>query len=107
MRAIRRLISLPFQFLGFVFFVGFVAAAIYDMIRAAAFDATRLTRLGELWFELSPGTLNLSQAVVQRYVSPYLWDPVIQTLLTWPAVASLFLLAAAFGLIARLIWRPR
>ncbi len=40
--------------------------------------------LGELWFRLDPGSLNLMQAVVQRYLWPGLWDPVIVWLLRWP-----------------------
>lgn len=106
MRLIRRVLSWPLEILGFVFFLMFVAAALYDTIRAAAYGPQGFTRLGEVWFELSPETLNLAQAAIQRGVSPFLWDPVIQTLLGWPAVVSLFLLAAVFGLIARLVYRP-
>ena len=50
---------------------------------------------GELWYRLSPGTLNLTQAVTQRYVLPELWDPVLLTVLLWPA----FLVLAVPGLI--------
>ena len=44
-----------------------------------------LAAAGELWYRLSPGTLNLTQAVTQRYVLPELWDPVLHTVLLWPA----------------------
>ncbi len=44
---------------------------------------------GKLWFDIHPGSLNASQAGIQRYVLPELWDPVIQTVLTWPAWAVL------------------
>jgi len=44
-----------------------------------------LAAAGELWYRLSPGTLNLTQAVTQRYVLPELWDPVLLTILLWPA----------------------
>jgi hypothetical protein len=44
-----------------------------------------LAAAGELWYRLSPGTLNLTQAVTQRYVLPELWDPVLLTALLWPA----------------------
>jgi hypothetical protein len=37
--------------------------------------------LGQLWFDLSPGSLNLLQAVIQRYIHPALWDPVITSVL--------------------------
>jgi hypothetical protein len=43
------------------------------------------TAAGELWFRLDPSSLNLSQAVIQRYVAPWLWDPAIVTVLLAPA----------------------
>ena len=48
-----------------------------------------LTAAGELWYRLSPGTLNLTQAVTQRYVLPELWDSVLLTVLLWPAALVL------------------
>ena len=45
--------------------------------------------MGELWFSLSPSTLNLAQAVVQRYIDPALWDDRILPILNWPTVAVL------------------
>jgi len=40
--------------------------------------------LGQLWYELDRSSLNLVQAVIQRYVSPFLWNPVIvDILLCW------------------------
>lgn len=107
MRIILAAIALPFRLVGIGFFLLFVTAAGYDTVRSVAAGGLRLSRLGELWFQISPGTLNLAQALTQRYVSPYLWDPVIQTLLAWPAVVSLAILSVAFGLFARIIHRPR
>lgn len=51
--------------------------------------------LGEVWYALAPGSLNLAQAVVQRYISPALWDPVIIWVLGQPATAVSGLIAAA------------
>ena len=48
-------------------------------------QSIHLAAAGELWYRLSPGTLNLTQAVTQRYVLPELWDPVLLTALLWPA----------------------
>ena len=41
--------------------------------------------LGELWGRFSAASLNLVQAIVQRYLLPALWDPVLVTLLLLPA----------------------
>jgi hypothetical protein len=43
--------------------------------------------LGQLWYGLDPGSLNLVQAVIERYVWMVLWDPVLLTVLQWPAAA--------------------
>jgi hypothetical protein len=48
--------------------------------------------LGQLWFDLDRSSLNLVQAVVQRYIHPYLWDPIIVTVLLWWAFAVLMVL---------------
>ena len=44
----------------------------------------RVLALGEVWYRLDSGSLNLAQAVVQRYLHPALWDPVLITVLQWP-----------------------
>ena len=41
--------------------------------------------LGDLWGRLSAPSLNLVQAIVQRYLLPALWDPVLVTFLLLPA----------------------
>jgi hypothetical protein len=48
--------------------------------------------LGQLWFDLDRSSLNLVQAVVQRYIHPFLWDPIIVTVLLWWAFAVLMVL---------------
>jgi hypothetical protein len=44
--------------------------------------------LGELWFELDRGSLNLVQAAIQRHIWAPLWDPGMTTLLLWWAFPS-------------------
>ena len=53
------------------------------------------TGFGKLWFILHPSSLNGTQAGIQRFVSPLLWDPGISTILQMP----LFLVCAALGLL--------
>lgn len=53
--------------------------------------------LGQLWYDLDRGSLNLAQAVIQRYIAPALWDPVITTVLLWWAAPTLIVLG--WGLI--------
>ena len=37
--------------------------------------------LGQLWYQLDRSSLNLAQAVIQRYVLAFLWDPIIVSIL--------------------------
>ena len=57
--------------------------------------------LGELWYELSRSSLNLVQAVIQRYLSPFLWNTVIVRILLCWAFAVLIALGAGLLLIFR------
>ena len=52
--------------------------------------------LGNIWYGVHPGSLQVSEAIISRYVdpcgliialdcTPFLWHPLIATLLTWPA----------------------
>ncbi|HEV2301963.1 MAG TPA: hypothetical protein VGR91_10385 [Stellaceae bacterium] len=63
--------------------------------------------LGQLWFDVNRSSLNLVQAVVQRYISPVLWDPVIVGLLYCWAFAVLLILGAIFLSIFRRRQRRR
>jgi hypothetical protein len=58
--------------------------------------------LGQLWYDFNRSSLNLLQAVVQRYIHPFLWDPIIvSVLLSW-AFAVLMILGA---LLLVVFWR--
>jgi hypothetical protein len=57
--------------------------------------------LGQLWYELDHSSLNLVQAVIQRYVSPFLWDRIIVNILLCWAFAVLIGLGALILLLAR------
>lgn len=60
--------------------------------------------LGALLYAVVPDLLNGSQAFIQRYVWPFLWDPIIQSVLTvwdWAVTGGLGL---ALALVAR---RPK
>ena len=59
--------------------------------------------LGQLWYELNRSSLNLVQAVIQRYIHPFLWDPVIVTILLSWAFAVLMVL----GVLLLVIFRRR
>ena len=66
--------------------------------------------LGQIWYEAAPGSLQLTEAVIDRYIDPcglmpflgcdtFLWHPLIATLLNWPAG----LVFGLFGIIILLV----
>jgi len=57
--------------------------------------------LGQLWYDLNRASLNLVQAVVQRYISARLWDGIIVHVLFWWAFAVLMVLGALLLLVFR------
>jgi hypothetical protein len=67
-------------------FLAIIAAAAfgYEMLTALGGGFWRIVPTAELWFSIDTGSLNLVQAVVQRYLHPVLWDPVIAGILQWP-----------------------
>lgn len=106
MTVLRRTLATCFAMLAALFALGTGAALAMAIWRTVRGDGPPFPPLGQLWFDLSPGTLNLSQAIVQRYLSPAIWDPGIQSLLALPAPIGLLIPALAFGVVARLLRRP-
>ena len=62
-----------------------LAALGYEILLAISGGTWRMIAAGELWYALDPGSLNFAQAITQRYLHPALWDPILQSVLTWPA----------------------
>jgi tetrahydromethanopterin S-methyltransferase subunit E len=85
-----------------LFLAATIAAAAIDVLSQVG-----MASLGQVWFTLSPETLNLSQAVIQRYISPELWDPGIIWFLGQPATVVFGLIALAFFLATWLFGRRR
>ncbi len=74
---------------GWLLIVLAVATAGHEVI--ASLDTGHYDRLafGELWAKIDIASLNLVQAVIQRYVWVWLWDGVILNLILLPAWAVL------------------
>jgi hypothetical protein len=78
-----------------------VIMAVLDATRSLAADALVTTPLGESWFAVSPSTLDLAQALVQRYLSPELWDPYAIWVLGQPGFAVMAVLSLLFYILGR------
>ena len=73
--------------------------------------------LGKLWYSTNPGSLQVAEAVVSRYIdpcslvraldcSPFLWHPFVSTVLGWPAALVLLGLSMLFYWLSRSFDRP-
>lgn len=58
-----------------------------------------MTPLGPAWFAASPGTMNTAKLMVERYIHPYIWDPVMQWLLMQPTFIVLLVTSLLFWMI--------
>lgn len=76
-----------------------------DMLSAGE-DGFRLTALGEWWFWAHPDSLQALQPAIERHVSVWLYESVIQPMLEWPASIQLIILGI-FLLGVRALFRRR
>jgi hypothetical protein len=98
---------LPCRLLGLVLIAGALVALGADGLRSLQQGALAPQAVGELWYLIDPASLNLLQAVVQRYLWPWLWDPAAIWLLRLPSWLILVLLGLALRLACRRRARPR
>src|SRR5262249_36227510 len=90
-----------FRFIGlWILAVAFVAL-IRDGTKTIAGSAMVFTKLGKDWYDFHPGSLLLAQPAIERHVTPWLWNPVIQTVLEQPTWLVLGVLGAILVLIGR------
>lgn len=89
--------------IGWILVVVALLVTIVDLIFYIRNGGSLLRSAGMWWFNAHADSLQLAQAAIQRYVLPALWDPVIQTVLTWP----LALISLVLGLVFLLLTRRR
>ncbi len=77
--------------------------SVLDGIRSLGADELVITPLGQLWTNLHAPSLKAFQLSLVDRGLVYLWDPVMLTLLKWPA----FAVPALFALVLAWIGRKR
>lgn len=78
-----------------------------EVVRSLEAGEWQILALGPLWFQVDVASLNVTQAFIQRYLLPEIWDPGIVALLTWPAWIVFAVPAAILFLIFRRRERKR
>ena len=75
------------RLLGWILIGCAIAALGLELVRYFDTGTYRVIAAGKLWFDLDRGSLNLTQAVLQRYVHPLAWDAALAPALQFPAWA--------------------
>ena len=92
------------RILGWLLLLAAVGTLGYDLSRTMEGQGFQFSPLGQIWFDLHVPSLNLVQAVIERYIWAPLWDPVIAGLLQWPALPVFLIPGLILVLLCR---RPR
>jgi hypothetical protein len=91
------------RIIGILFIIGALLAAGFEVAGWASSGSYKSITLGGLWYEIHRSSLNGAQAGVQRYLAPWLWDPII----IWILVRPVWLIAGVPGLLLTWLGWPR
>ena len=83
---VRRIVL---RVIGWLLVAGAAVMAVREAMMWAQSGAWTPIAAGQLWFDIHKDSLQLVQPAIERYILPALWDPVILTVLQWPAWAVL------------------
>lgn len=72
------------RILAWFFLLATLVAGGAELIASLQAGAWTPLQAGTLWFKANVYSLNLVQAIVQRYIYAPIWDPGIVTILLWP-----------------------
>lgn len=90
-----------FRTLSLALLAAALVAAVLDLTRSIADNRIVLTPLHQDWQRLAPSSLEAAQQWVSGTLHPFVWSPVIESVLAAPSWAVLALLAIACGMAAR------
>lgn len=107
----RRLLNILIRLLAVIFALPGALALGFLVAVVLAGGGRATAPFGQVWFQNDPfqpflhtASLPLFGAIIERRVSPFLWDPILTTILNWPSWVGLSVLAVIFLLIASLFW---
>ena len=95
------------RLIGWIIFLAGVSVLVRDLLVWIDTKHWAPIALGQLWYDLNRSSLNLIQAVVQRYIHPFLWDPIIVTILLCWGFAVLMVLGMLILAVSRTRARRR
>jgi len=87
--------------LGLILIFIAIVVGVLDLIGSYNGGDFTLTDVGSLWYSTHPGSLQLLQPAIARHISPFLWDPIMITILLWPVTSALGLPGLIIFLLTR------
>ncbi len=93
--------------IGWIIFLAGAAVLVRDVLVWVDTKHWAPIAFGQLWYEFNRSSLNLVQAITQRYIHPFLWDPIIVSILLCWAFAVLIVLGVLLLAIFRRHGRSR
>jgi len=93
-RFLLRTLGLLFLATAFIFLV-------YDGTRSIAANALLYSKVDEIWSLVHTASLQRLQPSIEKNAPPWLWDPVVTTVLDAPVVAVFGIIGAVLILLGR------
>ena len=87
--------------LGLLFLAAAFIFLVYDGTRSIAANVLLYSKVDEIWSLLHTASLQQLQPSIQKHAPPWLWDPVVTTVLDAPAVIVLGIIGAILILLGR------
>ena len=78
------------RIVGWILVIAAIGVFARDIIVSLDGGTMTLIAAGELWFSLHQMSLQVAEPAIARHIpviGPWLWHPVISTILNWPATA--------------------
>ena len=96
------MIRFVFRFFGLLLLAAGFIFLVYDGTRSIADQTLNITSVGYVWSNIHQNSLLLLQPAIERYVTPWLWQGVIQPyVLEQPVALVLGILGALLILLGR------
>jgi hypothetical protein len=89
------MISFIFRTLGFILLAVAAMFAVIDGTKSIAAEHLRFTSFGDAWKDMHPASLQSAQHMLEN-TAPFLWNPVLTTLMLIPTSIVIALIAFIF-----------
>ncbi len=87
--------------LGLLFLAAAFIFLVYDGTRSIAANMVLYTKVDEIWSLVHQASLQQLQPLIEKKAPPWVWDPVMTTVLDAPATAALAIVGAILILLGR------